>query len=122
MSQPIDFTKLDGMTGKITATDITDAEPGNHERCALAVALWRIFPECQAYVDDYVKVWNKATDTYLNMFMGDDLLIWVDFFDNQMGVDPVKLEIRPYTPFTEACDIKWIIDIKQETANSASKE
>ena len=101
---------FDGMTGELTAEDIEKGDRCNHEACPLARALENMFPGHSVYVDDYVAVNNKEGETILNMPLTDPLLTWVDRFDNEKPVEPIKLHIGTHTVGAA----KWILGIVGE--------
>ena len=91
----IDLTKLENVTGEITQSDIDHGVRCDHEHCALARAVERMVPGCSVFVDDYVAISNKNEDTELGMT--DQILRWIDEFDNGKPVKPIPLVIYKST-------------------------
>lgn len=106
-----DFENLNGTTGEITQDDIDHGVRCDHEACALTQALWRIFPGCVIFIDDYVEVTSKLNQSYVELGISDELLQWIDRFDNKKPIKPVELIIKSY----DKCpNIDWILKIKGE--------
>ena len=95
ISNPI---TLDGFTAQITGLDIAESISCDHEACALARAISREFPGHSVFVDDYLEITHKPTSKYIDIMMSDDLIKWIDAFDNKKNVQPISLVITAKSP------------------------
>lgn len=84
---------LNCVTGQVTQEDIEHGVKCNHEMCALARAVERIFPGHTIFVDDYIVINDMKGETVLDMAITDQLLEWIDAFDNKKPVEPIPLII-----------------------------
>ena len=96
----IDFTNLNGTTGEITTKDIQMGIRCNHQACALAIALERMFPGYTAFIDEQAVISDDKGNTITDMAISDKLLIWIDRFDNKKPVEPTKLRIDTHIEST----------------------
>ena len=101
---------FDGMTGELTTEDIQEGIRCDHEACPLARALENMFPGYYAFVDDYAVLHDTKGEVIVDMPLSDPLLTWVDRFDNEKPVDPIKLHIRTHTIGAA----EWILGIVGE--------
>jgi len=84
---------LNCMAGQVTQEDIDHGVKCNHEQCALARAVERMFPGHTIFVDDYIAINDMKGETVLDMAITDQLLEWIDAFDNKKPVEPIPLII-----------------------------
>ena len=99
-NQPLDLTNIEafnGIKGKVTQEDIDEGVACNQEQCALARALWSMFPGCQVFVDDYIEVSHKASQTHLEIAINDELMEWINNFDDEKPVSPIALILSANT-------------------------
>ena len=101
---------FDGMTGELTAEDIQVGIRCDHEACPLARALENMFPGHHAFIDDYAVLHDQDGEQVLSMPLTDTLIVWVDRFDNEKPVEPIKLHIGTHTVGAA----KWILGIVGE--------
>lgn len=101
---------FDEMTGELTTEDIQEGIRCDHEACPLARALENMFPGYYAFVDDYVAIHNKEGKTVIDMAISDEVLIWLDRFDNEKPVEPIQLRINTHN----VRDCPWILGIVRE--------
>ena len=95
----LDFTKIDSMTSQVTQEDINNGIQHEHEACALALAITRMFPGYRVFVDDYVEISHNKGETFIRMLLSDKLLIWINTFDNKTKINstpvkPIKITIK----------------------------
>ena len=96
---------LHGVTGNITLKDIQEGIQCDHEVCALAKAVKRILPGYTIFVDDYIAVNDSKGEIVLEMAITDQILEWIDKFDNKKPVQPIPLVIYRSTVGVN----KWIL-------------
>ena len=89
--QHYDFASINGMRGEVTQEDIHEGVFCDHEACALALAVERMFPGYRVFVDDYIDITDKYGVTFINTAITENLLVWIDEFDNKNPVKPIKL-------------------------------
>ena len=89
----IDITKLHGITGKITQEDIDQGVQCDHQHCAVARTVERMIPGYDIFVDDYVAVSEPKGEIITEMAITEQLLEWIDKFDNKKQVEPIPLVI-----------------------------
>ncbi|MXV73449.1 hypothetical protein F4Z99_04120 [Candidatus Poribacteria bacterium] len=96
---------LHGTTGNITQEDINEGVRCDHETCALAKAVERMLPGYTIFVDDYIAVNDTKGEIVCEMAITNQLLEWIDDFDNKRPVQPVPLVIYKSTVGVN----KWIL-------------
>lgn len=82
------------ITGYVEQHDIDEGVESDHEQCALAQAVSRMFPECVTFVDDYLSIYHRESKSNLEIFLSVKLQKWVDRFDNKKPVNPIPLMIK----------------------------
>ena len=112
-NQPLDLTNIeafDGLKENITQDDIDQGIACDEEQCALARALWNMFPGCKIFVDEYIEVSNKTSQTHLEIAISDELMEWINAFDEKKSVKPIALILSANTdknpPITLSIDWK----------------
>ena len=91
---PIDLNNIAGITGEITQQDIDEGVFCNSEQCALAQALWRMFPGCVVHVLDIAQVSRKGDHgDYADIHFSDEIFQWINDFDNELPVNPIGLRV-----------------------------
>lgn len=99
-NHPLDLTNIETFNGikeQITQEDINEGVACNQEQCPLARALWNMFPGCQVFVDDYIEVSHKASQTHIEIAMSDELTEWINDFDDDKPVSPIPLILSANT-------------------------
>ena len=92
----LDFTNLDQTTGEVTKEDIQMGIRRECEACPVARALERMFPGYFAHIDEHATISDNKGNTIVDMFISDDLLTWIDKFDNEKPIEPISLRIDRY--------------------------
>ena len=107
----IESGDLSQLTGKVTYDDIHSGIACDHEKCALARAVERMFPHMNIFIDDYIAISEPKGVMYLDMAMTNELIEWIDKFDNKgHDVKPINLIIREHNVNAT----KWIMAIEGE--------
>ena len=97
MSKLTDFTKLLGLRINVTQQDIADGIGGNCERCPVAIAIGRMFPDHSIHVDIVEVDIHMNGTSQAKMYLTESLFVWIDEFDNECEVKPITLEIQNST-------------------------
>ncbi len=104
----LDFTTLDGMKGNVTDADIQHGIHGSCEACPVARALERMFPDCNACIDnECASILDANGETLTQLTINERLWDWIEAFDNENKVHPIPLKI--YTWNVGASE--WMLDI-----------
>ena len=87
-------TELDGKTGNITSEHISEGECGSSEYCALALAvrdMFAVLPE-QIEVDGFrASIYDASLRNAIDLELSQPLQDWIDAFDSENEVKPVRL-------------------------------
>ena len=111
----LDFTTLDGMTGEVTHNDIAEGQQGICDLCPVARAVSRMFKGFQVYVELDTMTIHENGETYAVLFVGDALAEWIDQFDNENNVQPIKLKITTWN----TRGYKYMISVADTEATAA---
>lgn len=93
----MDLANIIGMHGLVTHIDILTGIGGDCERCPVALAVGRMFPDYEIHVDVVEIYINKDGKSQLKLFVTDNLFTWIDTFDNENTVELIELVIRETT-------------------------
>lgn len=90
----MDWTHIEGMRGQVTDIDILAGIGGDCQRCPVALAVGRMFPDYQISIDVVEVNIYKDTNNLVKLLVTDNLFNWIDTFDNENFVAPIELVIR----------------------------
>lgn len=94
MAVAVDFNKLAGLRGFLTEGDITDGLRGDCDKCPIALAVGRMFPDYEVNVDGAEASIHTDGEVHVKFVISQGLGNWIDSFDNENEVSPITLVIR----------------------------
>lgn len=83
---------------RITKKDLKDGTPGDCKRCAAAIALNRLFPDCISSVGFYKSTIIRYEDMYVEYAPTRKLFHFVHYFDTEEDAEKrAKMKPRRFT-------------------------
>ena len=108
----IDLTTYAGLTGEVTALDIGNGQPGSCTLCPIALALERMFPGYEVYVEINEATIHKGDAELVRLRISEPLSAWMDAYDSEETVSPVKIKIYTWN----LKGYKYMLDIGEAVA------
>ena len=91
----------------VTVEDIQNGEPGNCKKCAVALAVKRVFPNKEVEIKTHEKgdidIWSDEGDVYIalddklyefDFDLNKKLYTFIDRFDSEYGVNPFEFDLE----------------------------
>lgn len=94
MAVAVDFRKLAGLRGFLTAGDIQHGLQGDCDNCPVALAVGRMFGDYEVNVDGSLVSIHTNGEVHVALLISQGLGNWIDNFDNENEVVPIPLVIR----------------------------